>query len=180
MTRSMDDDSFERDLFRARARQMPAPALPSVEKVIARGESRRRVQAVAFLPRMIARASNVLSKTVAPIAMMHAAAGIFVAVAWGSGVHVERARPDMSGYADRPNMSLEPPHMQGGASDSQLASVPLTMRDRSSCDAPFSAPRAQESLFTLGSSSGDSMCMDDERGMSRSCGDYVTCADGRP
>jgi hypothetical protein len=175
----MDDDSFERDLFRARARQMPAPALAPVEKVIARGEARRRVQAVAFVPRVLARATKVLSKTVAPIAMMHAAAGIFVAVAWGSGVHVERVRPDMNAYADRPNMSLEPPYMQGGASDSQLASMPITMRDRSSCDAPFSAPRAQESPFTLGSA-GDSMCMDDDRAVSRSCGDFVTCADGRP
>jgi hypothetical protein len=74
--------------------------------------------------------------------------------------------------------------MQGGASDSQLASMPISLRARTSCDAPFSASRAQESLFTL-SSAGDSMCMDDDRGSSLggcafSYPASVTCASDRP
>ncbi len=190
---SMDDDSFERDLFRARAQRMELPALPSADAVIARGETRRCVRAVSLLPSgSLKRVYRALGATVAPVAMLHAAAGLFVLVAWGSGVHGERARPSAPPSERPPPMSLstsgDPEGDRGtcGPASSFFGltceALPASMPVAShavpgSCDAP------PQSLALVGSGGarlisaaavagvGDAIC---------GCGDFVTCADYRP
>ncbi len=189
---SMDDDSFERDLFRERAQRMELPALPSVDAVIARGETRRCVRAVSLLPGgSLKRVYRALATTVAPVAMLHAAAGLFVLVAWGSGVHGERVHTDappserppaislsMSGEPEGDRGTCGPASFFGLTCEALPASMPVASHAApGSCDAPL------ESIALVGSGGarlisaasvagvGDAIC---------GCGDFVTCADDRP
>lgn len=185
---SMDDDSFERDLFRARARSMDLPALPPVETVIARAEARRCARVISPLPvGAFARLYDVFARTVAPVAMVHAAAGIFVLVAWGAGVHTERVRVDAPTERG-PMMSIVEPEDERGTCGAAASffgmtceTVPASMPVAShatpgSCDAP---PQSYACLASEAAmpSAGDAICSEP---FGAACGDFVTCADARP
>jgi hypothetical protein len=190
-----DDDSLERAMFRARAERMPPPELPSVDAVIVRGEVRRRARAVALVPATVSRVFRALAKTAAPIAMLHAAAGILVFVAWSTGIRVERARPDVtsldSGHEHArdhgPMMSLEEgdpargtceaaASLFGLTCESLPASMPITMRERASCDAPGALVHDGASTNGMPRTSTAAIC----EGSFATCDDSVTCADDRP
>ncbi len=175
------NDSFERDLFRARAKSIELPPLPPVDVVIARGEARRRVRAVSLLPvGTLARVSTAFAKMAGPVAMLHAAAGIFVLVAWGSGARVERVRPDVA-PSEHATMSLNEPEARASGVNNKddretcealPASMPLAvgdLRDRAaSCDG-FTQENAGPASAGVMTSAGDAIC-----------GELVTCADDRP
>jgi hypothetical protein len=188
MSLRMDDDSFERDLFRARARSLPRPVL-NVDAVIARGELRRRARVVSWIPfGRVLPAMKRVARGAGAVAMLHAAAGVFVWMgAAASGTSFTRAHVDITPDHAGAVMSVDEPEGDRGVCGAAASffgvaceSTPatMTMRERASCDAPAWSQSGSflDDVASLGSGSG-AMCAS---ARSDGCGDFVTCVSDRP